>query len=153
MRSDKSPSREAVQSAHKLILRKDVVIDVIDEGQGGSCKAGCVQLQNAFGHLIRGADQGEATMTQREEVLDLRQQVMREAVGMGELQAHTFTPLWISFILVVNAVLHRRTGRSRQGALSKSHTQRVCMLYQPLPRMTPRVFDPFLSWRVTSWVT
>ena len=30
---------------------------------------------------------------------------------MGELQAHTFTPLWISFILVVNAVLHRRTGR------------------------------------------
>lgn len=31
---------------------------------------------------------------------------------MGELQAHTFTPLWLSFILVVNAVLHRRTGRS-----------------------------------------
>ncbi len=30
---------------------------------------------------------------------------------MGELQAHTFTPLWISFILVVNALLHRKTGR------------------------------------------
>lgn len=30
---------------------------------------------------------------------------------MGELQAHTFTPLWLSLILVVNAVLHRRTGR------------------------------------------
>jgi hypothetical protein len=31
---------------------------------------------------------------------------------MGGLQAHTFTPLWVSFILVVNALLHRRTGRS-----------------------------------------
>ena len=31
---------------------------------------------------------------------------------MGELQAHTFTPLWISFILVANAILHRKTGRS-----------------------------------------
>ena len=30
---------------------------------------------------------------------------------MGELQAHTFTPLWISFILVANAFLHRKTGR------------------------------------------
>ena len=31
---------------------------------------------------------------------------------MGELQAHTFTPLWISFILAANGLLHRRTGRS-----------------------------------------
>ena len=31
---------------------------------------------------------------------------------MGELQAHTFTPLWISFIIVVNAILYRKTGNS-----------------------------------------
>ncbi|MBE0569379.1 MAG: hypothetical protein IH576_01935 [Deltaproteobacteria bacterium] len=30
---------------------------------------------------------------------------------MGGLQAHTFTPLWVSFILVVNALAYRRTGR------------------------------------------
>jgi len=30
---------------------------------------------------------------------------------MGSLQAHTFTPLWLSFILVVNALTVRRTGR------------------------------------------
>jgi hypothetical protein len=30
---------------------------------------------------------------------------------MGGFQAHTFTPLWIAFILVVNALTMRRTGR------------------------------------------
>lgn len=30
---------------------------------------------------------------------------------MGRFQAHTFTPLWISFILLVNAFTARRTGR------------------------------------------
>ncbi len=30
---------------------------------------------------------------------------------MGRLQAHTFTPLWLSFILVANALTVRRTGR------------------------------------------
>ena len=31
---------------------------------------------------------------------------------MGEMQRHTFTPLWISFIIVANAFLHRKTGRA-----------------------------------------
>ncbi|RJP18660.1 MAG: hypothetical protein C4529_12365, partial [Deltaproteobacteria bacterium] len=30
---------------------------------------------------------------------------------MGALQAHTFTPLWVAFILLANAVTFRRTGR------------------------------------------
>lgn len=44
---------------------------------------------------------------------------------MGELQAHTFTPLWLSFIVVVNALLHRRTGRS----LLLSKTRRFLLLF------------------------
>ena len=40
------------------------------------------------GHLIRRADQREAAVTQREQMLDQRQQIVRKAVGMGELQAH-----------------------------------------------------------------
>jgi len=44
---------------------------------------------------------------------------------MGELQAHTFTPLWISFILVANGLLHRRTGKS----LLLSRTRRFLLLF------------------------
>lgn len=29
---------------------------------------------------------------------------------MGELQFHTFTPLWLSYVLLANVLLHRRTG-------------------------------------------
>ncbi|MCL2102750.1 MAG: hypothetical protein FWH25_01795 [Syntrophorhabdaceae bacterium] len=41
------------------------------------------------------------------------------------LQAHTFTPLWISFIIVANAFLHRKTGRS----LLLSQTRGFLMLF------------------------
>ncbi|MBN2124894.1 MAG: hypothetical protein JW821_11415 [Deltaproteobacteria bacterium] len=30
---------------------------------------------------------------------------------VGHLQSHTFTPLWIAYIITVNALTHRRTGR------------------------------------------
>lgn len=30
---------------------------------------------------------------------------------LGELQSHTFTPLWVGYILVMNALAYRRTGR------------------------------------------
>ncbi len=44
---------------------------------------------------------------------------------MGDLQAHTFTPLWISFILVVNALAFRRTGF----CLLLSRTRRFLLLF------------------------
>jgi hypothetical protein len=44
---------------------------------------------------------------------------------MGELQAHTFTPLWISFILVVNALAVRGTG----SCLLLSRTRRFLLLF------------------------
>ena len=47
-----------------------------------------MQLEDPFRHLIRRADQGKAAMTQGEQMLDLRQKIMRKAVGMGELQTH-----------------------------------------------------------------
>ena len=43
----------------------------------------------------------------------------------SDFQDYTFTPLWISFILVVNAILHRRTGRS----LLLSRTRRFLLLF------------------------
>ncbi|MFA6147595.1 MAG: hypothetical protein WC899_05240 [bacterium] len=44
---------------------------------------------------------------------------------MGALQAHTFTPLWIAFILVVNAFTVRRTGR----CLLLSRTRSFLLLF------------------------
>ena len=44
---------------------------------------------------------------------------------MGGFQAHTFTPLWIAFILLVNAFTVRRTGR----CLMLSRTRRFLLLF------------------------
>jgi hypothetical protein len=44
---------------------------------------------------------------------------------MGALQAHTFTPLWAAFILLVNALVCRRTG----GCLLLSRTRRFLLLF------------------------
>lgn len=44
---------------------------------------------------------------------------------MGALQAHTFTPLWVAFILLVNAFTVRRTGR----CLLLSRTRRFLFLF------------------------
>jgi hypothetical protein len=44
---------------------------------------------------------------------------------MGGFQAHTFTPLWIAFILLVNAFTVRRTGR----CLMLSQTRRFLLLF------------------------
>jgi hypothetical protein len=44
---------------------------------------------------------------------------------MGGLQAHTFTPLWIAFILLVNAFTVRRTGR----CLMLSRTRSFLLLF------------------------
>jgi len=44
---------------------------------------------------------------------------------MGALQAHTFTPLWLSYILVVNALSFRRTGE----CLLLSRTRRFFLLF------------------------
>ena len=44
---------------------------------------------------------------------------------MGVLQAHTFTPLWVAFILLVNALTRRRTGR----CLLLSRTRRFLLLF------------------------
>jgi hypothetical protein len=44
---------------------------------------------------------------------------------MGALQAHTFTPLWLSFILFVNALSYRRTG----GCLLLGRTRRFLLLF------------------------
>jgi len=44
---------------------------------------------------------------------------------MGGLQTHTFTPLWIAFIVVVNAFQHRRTGQ----CLLLSRTRRFLLLF------------------------
>src|SRR5437870_5086589 len=30
--------------------------------------------------------------------------------SLGDLQSHTFTPLWVGYILVMNALAYRRTG-------------------------------------------
>jgi hypothetical protein len=45
--------------------------------------------------------------------------------SMGALQAHTFTPLWLSFILVVNALSFRRTGE----CLLLGRTRRFLLLF------------------------
>jgi hypothetical protein len=44
---------------------------------------------------------------------------------MGSLQGHTFTPLWLSFIVVVNALTARRTGR----CLLLSRPRRFLLLF------------------------
>ncbi len=44
---------------------------------------------------------------------------------MGALQAHTFTPLWLSYIVVVNAFAFRRTGE----CLLLSRTRRFLLLF------------------------
>jgi len=44
---------------------------------------------------------------------------------MGGLQAHTFTPLWVAYILVVNALTHRKTGR----CLMLSRPRRFLLLF------------------------
>lgn len=44
---------------------------------------------------------------------------------MGALQAHTFTPLWLSFIVVANALSFRRTGE----CLMRSRTRRFLLLF------------------------
>jgi hypothetical protein len=44
---------------------------------------------------------------------------------MGGLQAHAFTPLWIAFILLVNAFTVRKTGR----CLMLSRTRRFLLLF------------------------
>jgi hypothetical protein len=44
---------------------------------------------------------------------------------MGELQAHTFTPLWISLIVVVNALTVRKTGT----CLALSRPRRFLLLF------------------------
>jgi hypothetical protein len=44
---------------------------------------------------------------------------------MGGFQAHTFTPLWIAFILLVNAITMRRTGR----CLMLSRTRPFLLLF------------------------
>jgi hypothetical protein len=44
---------------------------------------------------------------------------------MGDFQAHTFTPLWIAFILLVNAFTMRRTGR----CLMLSRTRPFLLLF------------------------
>jgi hypothetical protein len=44
---------------------------------------------------------------------------------MGSLQEHTFTPLWLSFILVVNALTAKRTGN----CLLLSRTRRFLLLF------------------------
>ncbi|MFA5806985.1 MAG: hypothetical protein WC978_01290 [bacterium] len=44
---------------------------------------------------------------------------------MGGYQAHTFTPLWVAYILVVNALTHRKTGR----CLILSRPRRFLLLF------------------------
>jgi hypothetical protein len=64
---------------------------------------------------------------------------------MGDFQNHTFTPLWVGYILSVNALTYRRTGRS----LLTHQTRSYLMLF-PLSALFWWVFE-FLNRFVQNW--
>ena len=74
--------------------RQDIVaeigelLDIVDERQRRAFEAGFVQRNDAFRALLGRSDQREAAMTGGHAVADQRQEIMREGLGMGELQAH-----------------------------------------------------------------
>ena len=74
-----------------------------------------MQLQDALGHIIGRADQRKSTVAHGKQVLDLCQKIMREAVGMGELQVHQIVD-GIRVGVVNRRVFQERLGLFAAGA-------------------------------------
>src|SRR3546814_1551485 len=64
------------------------IIIIVEEAECAAAEAGAMDLDQTFGNLFRGADQGISSVPHRHSVTDKRQGVVRNRLRMSKLQAY-----------------------------------------------------------------
>src|SRR5690606_10802793 len=82
------PDAPLLEQRQHVVAEIRELFGVIEERQRGAAESGFVQLNDALGNVLGGPDQGKAPMAGGEPFANQGQQIMREGLGMSELQTN-----------------------------------------------------------------
>src|SRR3546814_15158780 len=98
------------------------IIIIVEEAECAAAEAGAMDLDQTFGNLFRGADQGISSVPHRHSVTDKRQGVVRNRLRMSKLQAYELVDRFVVDHIthelrgvVSRLLLFRRSEESRVG--------------------------------------
>jgi len=97
------------------------------------------------GRLIGRSDRGKAAVAKRESVADLLQQVMREGMRVGELQADEIIgrlPIGILVADMVHVILRFLFGRATDHMAEGQHSDLAALRIGPRPERRDLFFRP-----------
>src|SRR3546814_19475437 len=81
------------------------IIIIVEEAECAAAEAGAMDLDQTFGNLFRGADQGISSVPHRHSVTDKRHGVERNRLRMSKLQAYELVDRF-----VVDLITHELRG-------------------------------------------
>src|SRR5690606_20023756 len=82
------PDASFLEDGQYVVAEIGKLVGVMKERQSGSAESRFMQLDDALGHLLGRADQGKSAVAGGKAFADQGQQVVREGLGVGELQAY-----------------------------------------------------------------